>query len=388
MTLVSAQANLANAMAGAGSTSSVSLPQGTPLTGVVKAWYEDKGFGFLMPDGGGPDVFCHRNQLSDGTSPETGTQVSFEVRLNPTRGKYEATVCHGAGVLPAAQSALASFGVSTGVGTNKQVSDNLFVAGLPVHFSEDHVRAIFSQYGLVKQCKVLPANGKPDTAALIRMAEVTLAQYLVDNINGTTPQGLLTPISVRYADNRAEKAKALSMVVGGPPTGGGYGAMGAAGGGLAYNRFSPYGSVGGTANTAVMPAATLAAPGQAATSDASLSAAVLMAALAQLGAGAGQQTQDVQGLLQGLQGLQSLTGLGGLGASAAPAGITAAMPTATPAANGLTALAGVPAGVQVGAPSSLPAGISAVPEGSSSGGSGALSDALATALAGLGMALP
>lgn len=346
------------------------LSQGTPITGVVKAWYEDKGFGFLMPDGGGPDVFCHRNQLTDGTTPETGTQVTFEVRLNPSRGKYEATSCQGAGVLPAAKTALESLGVSIGVGANKQVSDNLFVAGLPTDFGEERVRALFTPYGIVKQVKVLPANGKPDTAALIRMADLEKAQWMVDNLNGTTPQGLPGPISVRYADNRAEKAKALSIVMGSPaPAVAGYG--GIAGASLASSRFSPYDPYAGAAGMdsmlglpaidASLAAATAAALGAAQpaaqvpapSADAgALSAAAVIAALApalgQLGTVLGlqtqqtQQTQELQSLIQTLQSLQgslAAAGLGALASSGAAAASTA--PVANPQTAGLLNLGSV-----------------------------------------------
>ena len=34
------------------------------LTGIVKFWKEDAGYGFLMPDDGGDEVFVHRTDLS------------------------------------------------------------------------------------------------------------------------------------------------------------------------------------------------------------------------------------------------------------------------------------------------------------------------------------
>lgn len=82
------------------------LPPATPLPGKVKAWMEDKGFGFITPDNGGPDVFVHRNQLSDGQSLATGASVTFECRLNPARGKYEATTCSGAAGSPSSAPSL------------------------------------------------------------------------------------------------------------------------------------------------------------------------------------------------------------------------------------------------------------------------------------------
>lgn len=55
------------------------------LMGTVK-WFNDaKGFGFLVPDGGGPDVFAHFSAIEmDGfRTLRQGGQVSFELVQGP-----------------------------------------------------------------------------------------------------------------------------------------------------------------------------------------------------------------------------------------------------------------------------------------------------------------
>ncbi len=51
--------------------------------GVVKAWIEDKGFGFLTEDDG-PDVFVHAKSLPDGLKQlDPGVRVQFEKKQTP-----------------------------------------------------------------------------------------------------------------------------------------------------------------------------------------------------------------------------------------------------------------------------------------------------------------
>jgi CspA family cold shock protein len=61
--------------------------------GTVKHWNLDRGFGFLVPDDGSPDVFVHVRQIADTGHDflEVGARVEFEVGPDSRRsGKTEA----------------------------------------------------------------------------------------------------------------------------------------------------------------------------------------------------------------------------------------------------------------------------------------------------------
>lgn len=50
------------------------------VQGTITKWKEDKGFGFIAPDGGGPDIFLHVNGLlRRSRQPQAGERVSFEI---------------------------------------------------------------------------------------------------------------------------------------------------------------------------------------------------------------------------------------------------------------------------------------------------------------------
>ncbi|HEY5145640.1 MAG TPA: cold-shock protein [Polyangiaceae bacterium] len=54
-------------------------------TGIVKWFNDSKGFGFITPDGGGKDVFCHQSAIQ-GTgfrSLAEGQKVEFDVKQGP-----------------------------------------------------------------------------------------------------------------------------------------------------------------------------------------------------------------------------------------------------------------------------------------------------------------
>jgi len=59
------------------------------FTGKLTTWHEDRGFGFITPDGGGQEIFVHVSQLPRGRVPMLGQAYGFEVALNP-QGKKKA----------------------------------------------------------------------------------------------------------------------------------------------------------------------------------------------------------------------------------------------------------------------------------------------------------
>jgi CspA family cold shock protein len=61
-------------------------------TGSVMTYFEEKGFGFLRPDGGGKDIFFHISRLHQGQATELvpGTKVTYELGMD-RNGKIAAS---------------------------------------------------------------------------------------------------------------------------------------------------------------------------------------------------------------------------------------------------------------------------------------------------------
>jgi cold shock protein len=64
----------------------------TMPTGTVKFFNMEKGFGFIVVDGGGPDAFVHISEVerSGMHSLNEGQKVSFESKMDPKKGKASA----------------------------------------------------------------------------------------------------------------------------------------------------------------------------------------------------------------------------------------------------------------------------------------------------------
>jgi CspA family cold shock protein len=61
-------------------------------TGTVKFFNAQKGFGFIVQDGGGPDVFVHISAVERAGMNDLaeGQKLSFDIENDPRRGKSSA----------------------------------------------------------------------------------------------------------------------------------------------------------------------------------------------------------------------------------------------------------------------------------------------------------
>lgn len=68
-------------------------------TGTVKWFSTEKGFGFIVPDDGSPDVFVHQTSIkADGfRSLADGESVEFDTETDPSTGKTKASIVTGPG---------------------------------------------------------------------------------------------------------------------------------------------------------------------------------------------------------------------------------------------------------------------------------------------------
>ncbi len=60
--------------------------------GTVKWFNSQKGYGFIQPDEGGADVFVHISAVERAglSSLNDGQKVSFDLRMDPKKGKSSA----------------------------------------------------------------------------------------------------------------------------------------------------------------------------------------------------------------------------------------------------------------------------------------------------------
>lgn len=68
----------------------MSYPASAPEQGTVKWYSAEKGYGFITPDAGGPDVFLHVREVEKAglrDAPRDGDRLSFETVANPRNGK-------------------------------------------------------------------------------------------------------------------------------------------------------------------------------------------------------------------------------------------------------------------------------------------------------------
>jgi len=58
--------------------------------GVALRWFSNKGYGFIKPDDGGEDLFCHFSSITDGKMLTEGAAVQFVKMFNEQNGRQQA----------------------------------------------------------------------------------------------------------------------------------------------------------------------------------------------------------------------------------------------------------------------------------------------------------
>src|SRR5690349_19023098 len=71
-----------NAAPASGETAEDGMPE--TQIGAVMTYFEEKGFGFLRPEGGGKDIFFHISRLHQGQATELapGTRVAYDLGMD------------------------------------------------------------------------------------------------------------------------------------------------------------------------------------------------------------------------------------------------------------------------------------------------------------------
>jgi len=65
-------------------------PRAEGIRGEACRWNEKGGYGFIRPDDGSPDIFCHRTSLLEGELLEEGARVIFNERWDDRKRKPNA----------------------------------------------------------------------------------------------------------------------------------------------------------------------------------------------------------------------------------------------------------------------------------------------------------
>ena len=86
---------------------------------------------------------------------------------------------------------------SQALGAPGMSNDILYIAGLPAQTDDDTLEQAFSAYGDVTRCKIMHISS--GCCGLINFKSRDDAQWVVENVHGNIPDGLQTPVFVRFA---------------------------------------------------------------------------------------------------------------------------------------------------------------------------------------------
>jgi len=93
---------------------------------------------------------------------------------------------------------------------------NLYVSGLPKSMTQQDLEALFSSYGRIITSRILSDNitgsGLSKGVGFIRFDQRCEAERAIQKLHGTVPEGTVEPITVKFANNPSNSAKAAAAV--------------------------------------------------------------------------------------------------------------------------------------------------------------------------------
>eukprot|EP00930_Biecheleria_cincta_P094513 TRINITY_DN8567_c0_g1_i1.p1 TRINITY_DN8567_c0_g1~~TRINITY_DN8567_c0_g1_i1.p1 ORF type:complete len:490 (+),score=93.10 TRINITY_DN8567_c0_g1_i1:88-1557(+) len=84
---------------------------------------------------------------------------------------------------------------------------NIFVSDLPAGTDENTVKTIFGAYGSVVYAKIINSTNKPTCGAIVEYASIDEATWVVENVNGQTPDGCFNPVKITFKRSGPKKGK-------------------------------------------------------------------------------------------------------------------------------------------------------------------------------------
>merc|ERR1712217_851110 len=82
-------------------------------------------------------------------------------------------------------------------------TDTLFITGLPQNLTDQMLREVFGAYAAIIDTQVIAQGGTTGSIATIRLGSVDDAIWMMTNLNGNIPQGLDTPLNLKYHKSSA-----------------------------------------------------------------------------------------------------------------------------------------------------------------------------------------
>merc|ERR1712156_1251614 len=88
---------------------------------------------------------------------------------------------------------------------------NLYVSGLPKHLAQPDLERLFSSCGNIITSRILCDNitGLSKGVGFIRFDQRIEAERAIQKLNGTIPEGATEPVTVKFANNPSNNAKAM-----------------------------------------------------------------------------------------------------------------------------------------------------------------------------------